>query len=175
MNFSIIACVDAKNGLGKNNTIPWHLKADFKHFAEITTTAVDNKINAVIMGKNTWASLPEKYRPLPGRINIVLSPEPITLPAGVLTFTNLEKALDWCEKNHNIDQVFIGGGGYLYSASIIHPACEKIYLTKLEQDFNCQVFFPEIPKNFILIFESPTQTEGDINFKYQVWEKKSRF
>ena len=70
----IIAAIDKNNGLGINNTIPWHLSADLKYFKKITTeVTAANKQNAVIMGRKTWDSIPDKYKPLPERLNIVLT------------------------------------------------------------------------------------------------------
>ena len=74
MNFNLIVATDLNGGIGKNNQIPWHYKEDMQYFKSVTTdTSSINKINAVIMGRNTWDSLPEKYKPLPNRINVILS------------------------------------------------------------------------------------------------------
>lgn len=71
---NIIVAVDSKMGIGKNNAVPWHLPEEYKHFQRQTKATKDpNRRNAVIMGRKCWESIPEKFRPLRNRINVVLS------------------------------------------------------------------------------------------------------
>lgn len=70
---TIIVAATVSNGIGKNGTLPWHLPKDLKYFAQATSTAPEGMQNAVIMGRNTWESIPVKYRPLKGRLNVVVS------------------------------------------------------------------------------------------------------
>ncbi|MDP2705699.1 MAG: dihydrofolate reductase [bacterium] len=159
-NFSIIAAIDKNNGIGKKNGLPWYLKKDMRHFAEITT---GDGQNAVIMGSNTWRSLPEKYRPLPRRLNIVLSFEKMTdLPEGVLNFQSLEEALADL-KQKNIQEIFVIGGGQIFAAAINHPNCAKLYLTEVAADFDCDIFFPPIPPIF-----QKTASQKDEDNGYQL-------
>ncbi len=80
--FSIIVAIDEQRGIGKANSLPWHIKADMQHFKEITTKTQDpNKLNACIMGRNTWESIPKNFRPLPDRVNIILSRKPSPQPS----------------------------------------------------------------------------------------------
>jgi dihydrofolate reductase len=77
----IAVAVDDNFGIGKHNTLVWHFKKEMQYFKNLTTKTLDqNKKNIVMMGKNTWLSLPEKARPLSGRKNIVLSFDEIELP-----------------------------------------------------------------------------------------------
>lgn len=168
MNFSIIAACDSNRGIGINNSLPWHLKADLKHFSETTIGAGNN---AVVMGLNTWKSLPEKFRPFKERLNVVLSLEPKkNLPNGTLNFQSLDQALEELSKK-NLDEIFIGGGAYLYKIAIAHPACAKIYLTEINGAFECDTFFPEIPACFKKIEASPENEENGIKFRFCVYEK----
>lgn len=166
-NFSIIAAVDEKRGIGKKNGLPWYLKKDLKNFAEIT---VGGGQNAVIMGSNTWRSLPEKYRPLPKRLNVVLSFEKIAgLPDNVLNFQSLDEALNVLEEK-NIQEAFVIGGGQIFAAAINHPAYAKLYLTEVGGDFNCDIFFPAIPPAFRKTASRQDEENGyQINFT--VYEK----
>ena len=74
-NFSLVVAATQKGGIGLKNDLPWpKLKGDMSFFRDLTSTCDDeNKMNAVILGRKTWESIPTKFRPLPGRINIVLS------------------------------------------------------------------------------------------------------
>ena len=77
IKFSLVVAMDEERGIGKQGTLAWRLPADLKHFKEITTEVKDmKKQNAVIMGRKTWESLPEKFRPLPQRLNIVVTTQP---------------------------------------------------------------------------------------------------
>lgn len=166
--FSIIAAIDKKNGIGKKNALPWYFKKDLKHFAEITTGVGRN---AVIMGRNTWLSLPEKYRPLPKRLNIVLSFEKISdLPADVLNCQSLDEALEICEEK-NIEDVFVIGGGQIFVFVINHPACAKLYLTEVAGDFDCDIFFPPIPANFRKLPDGLIEEENGHRLEFSIYEK----
>jgi len=168
MTFSIIAAVDQKLGIGLNNRLPWRLKADLKHFSEIT---IGHKNNAVIMGLNTWKSLPKKYRPLPDRLNAVLSKEPITDSLNnALNFQSLDAALAELEKKQ-VEEIFIIGGGMLYASAITHPDCRKLYLTEILKTFDCDTFFPAIPPKFKKIQINDNQEENGIPFRFAVYEK----
>lgn len=71
---NIIVAMDSRGGIGKNGKLPWKLPKDMAYFHKLTTTTVDpKKINAVLMGRKNWESIPSKFRPLKGRINVVLS------------------------------------------------------------------------------------------------------
>lgn len=73
---TIIVAATKANGIGINNSLPWHLPKDMKYFSQVTSNAADGQQNAVIMGRKTWESIPKKHRPLSNRYNIVLSRNP---------------------------------------------------------------------------------------------------
>ncbi len=163
--FNIIAAVDSKMGIGKNNTIPWRLPNEMKYFQDVTTA---NENNVVIMGRNTWESIPANRRPLKNRINIVLSRnENYQVPDGVLVFKSLDEVLS----DLNLLDVFIIGGAQIYNEAISHPLCKKIYLTQIEQDFRCDTFFPLIPNYFKEISRSTKITEKGIDYRYLIYER----
>ena len=160
MNFSIISALDKNRGIGNKNGLPWHLPADLKHFSETTKGA------AVIMGRKTWDSLPEKYRPLPGRLNIVVSRSEVPLPEGTLLAHSLDEALTLVESTR---KAFVIGGAMLYAEAIQHPACNELLLTEIEGQFDCDAFFSEIPTRF----KRTTATQGEennIKFQFAVWK-----
>ncbi|MEK7496519.1 MAG: dihydrofolate reductase [Patescibacteria group bacterium] len=171
MTFSIIAAVDKKLGIGLKNALPWRLKGDMDHFKQITVNTASDKQNAVIMGSNTWASLPEKFRPLPERLNVVLSWQPLDLPAGVLFGSSLDNALEQLSNRADINEVFVIGGARVYAEAINHPACVKIYLTEIDSVFECDTFFPKLPVEFVKKQESELVKENNINYKFAVYAK----
>ncbi|MCR4338144.1 MAG: dihydrofolate reductase [Candidatus Omnitrophica bacterium] len=169
--FSLIVAVDQKFGIGKDGLLPWSLPGELKHFKNITTTTKDpQKKNVVIMGRRTWESLPEKFRPLPQRINIVLSrQEKIEFPEGVRKFIQLEDALEYCEQNlqGRIENIFIIGGAQVFQQSMAYPACSQIHLTRIHQDFHCDTFFPQDFSHFRKISDSETMVEKGIPYSFE--------
>lgn len=160
MNFSIISGLDQNRGIGKNNGLPWHLSADLKHFAATT------KGGTVIMGRKTWESLPEQYRPLKERLNIVVSRNDVQLPEGTLLAHSLDEALTLADPNR---KAFVIGGATLYAEAIRHSACNELLLTEIEGTFDCDAFFPEIPARFKRIQAIPGEENG-IKFEFAVWK-----
>ncbi len=187
MKFSIIAACDKNRGIGKNNDLPWRLRKDLAHFQEVTLRTQDpSKQNVIMMGLNTWISLPENRRPLDGRLNVVLSRdvEKYTYEESEIeamfedgkqkepvVFSSLDSAFDWIGERDDIENVFIIGGGSLYAFTINHPECEKVYLTEIEQEFDCDVFFPEIPEGFEEIERSDMVEEDGVTYTFATYEK----
>jgi len=168
--FSIIVAFDSQYVIGKNGQLPWRLSQDLKHFKEITTTTIDPaKKNIVIMGRKTWDSLPQKYRPLPGRLNLVLSQKGnlknLNLPIGVFCVQNLDDALASVSISV-IENVFVIGGAQIYALALAHPLCQKLYVTHVKGDFGCDAFFPPISKDFLPISASESYQEGGIEFQF---------
>jgi len=153
MKFSIIAAADEKMGIGIGNRLPWRLKGDLKYFSDVTTIAAEGKLNAVIMGRKTWESLPESSRPLKGRVNVVLSRNEVDIPGDAILGSSLDDAFEKISARGDIDKVFIIGGASLYAEALNHPECENIFLTEVTGEFNCDAFFPVIPMG---VFEKRT-------------------
>ncbi len=154
MKFSLIVAIDKCNGIGKNGVLPWHLKNDLAFFKETTTKTKTKKKNAVIMGRYTWESIPEKYRPLPGRINIIIS-QNTTLTQNAFIFKNLEEAVEFA--SGEAEEVFVIGGARLYQECLKWVEMVKaIYITEITRSFDCDKFFPKeeylqfFPKKVVL-------------------------
>lgn len=171
--FSIIVAFDSQYGIGKNNQIPWHLPSDLKHFKEITTQVSNPaKKNALIMGRKTWESLPAKFRPLPGRVNMVLSKQGgLNLPADVLCASSLEDALEKLSALKDIESIFVMGGAQIYAEAINHPACQKLQVTHVQGEYACDAFFPPITARFMLISASEEGVENGIHFHFSDYLK----
>jgi dihydrofolate reductase len=127
---TLIAAV-ARNGvIGQDNRLPWHLPADLKHFKALTTG------HAVIMGRKTWESLPEKFRPLPGRQNIVVTRNAAYRADGAVVVTSLPAALAAAAG----DEAFVIGGAELYRAAL--PLAARLQLTEIDADYAGDTWFP---------------------------------
>ena len=165
--FAIIVAFDSQYGIGKKGQLPWELPSDLKHFKEITSNVSrPGKKNAVIMGRKTWDSLPPKFRPLPGRVNLVLSKErKLNLPAEVLCAQGLEEALSELSTSI-IENIFVIGGAQIYAQAINHPLCQKIYVTHVQGDYSCDAFFPPISREFFPISASEQHQEKSIGFQF---------
>jgi dihydrofolate reductase len=121
----------AKNGvIGVNNTLPWHLPEDLKHFKNTTLGC------PIIMGRNTWVSL---GRPLPGRRNIVVSRNPEFKAEGAETFTSLEDAIDACS---DVEKAFIIGGAQIYDEALMYV--DKLIITEVDIEIDGDAFFPDV-------------------------------
>lgn len=174
--FSIIVAVDKKNGIGKDGKIPWALPSDMKHFKAMTTeTSSSGKTNAVIMGRKTWESLPEKWRPLPHRLNVVLTQDKnYSVPSNVVKSQGLDEALrvlDSKEYQKTVDKIFVIGGANVYAQALVHPRCQRVYLTVIDKEFGCDAFFPEWKQNFKKAECSDLLVENDIKYFFAVYER----
>ena len=128
---SIIVAIAENNAIGKDNKLLWHLPEDLKRFKRITEG------HKVIMGKNTFFSLPK--RPLPGRCNIVLTDKQEEQIDGCQMAYSIDDVLEQCDANQ---ENFILGGGSVYRQFL--PIAQKLYLTKVQAAFEAETFFPEI-------------------------------
>lgn len=173
MHFSIIVAHDERRGIGKAGTIPWRLGADMKHFARVTKAVQDPaKQNAVIMGRKTWESLPEKFRPLPGRKNIVLTRnDAYAVPEDVVVVTSLEDALARAESMDDVESVFVIGGGQIYVEALARAECKKAYITEVGGSYDCDTLFPEYRDYFPTVTELGAGEENSIHYIFILYER----
>lgn len=174
LRFSIIAAADQEMGIGVNNTLPWRLPGDLQYFSDVTTEASEGMRNAVIMGRKTWESLPEKHRPLKGRLNVVLSRGTVNLPENVLLEHSLDEALQRVNDLDGIEHIFVIGGANIYAQAIEHPQCEKIYLTEVLNTFACDAFFPSFSEDdFPLLSRSKKYNENALEYCFAVFRNNN--
>lgn len=134
MTTSIIVAIAKNNAIGKDNKLLWYLPNDLKHFKEVTTG------HTVIMGRKTFDSV---GKPLPKRRNIVVTRQPITIE-GCEVVSSIEAALALCAGE---EEVFIVGGAEIYRQAL--HLTNRIYLTRVDQDFDGDTFFPKLdPKEW---------------------------
>lgn len=137
--------------MGVNGGMPWRLSPDLRYFKEMTIGC------PVIMGRGTWDSMPEKFRPLPGRENIIVSRNPDFMPDGAKSFTSINDAISyayqWIEnKNHTncIDlpkdgvAIWISGGGSIFKEIINSNIVDAAYVTQIDFRVNADTFAPNI-------------------------------
>ena len=166
---NIIVAATKNMGIGLENKLPWHLKNELKYFKRKT---VGNYNNLIVMGKNTWLSLPTK--PLPLRYNCVLSTSLNNVPKDTIVVSNKKEFESFVSKS-NFSKIWIIGGESIYKQFIHEDYVKNIYLTQIYNDFKCDTFFPEIPENFYLKRQSSMKVENNINYKYKLFSRKNIF
>ena len=131
MKLSLIAAVARNGAIGRDNELLWKESADQKHFAATT------RGHAVIMGRRTWESLPPRFRPLPGRRNIVVTRSAGFDAPGAETAESLDAAL---QRLADVPRVFVIGGAQLYAQAL--PRVDEMVLTEIDADLDGDVHFP---------------------------------
>ncbi|MFQ5597401.1 MAG: dihydrofolate reductase [Nitrospiria bacterium] len=169
IDFSIVAAIDAERGIGKAGRLPWHLPGDLKHFKAVTcATESAHQQNAVIMGRKTWQSIPERFRPLPGRINLVLSRQiGLHLPEGVVSADSLQGALNLlgtAPLKDKLHRIFVIGGEAVFKRALQSDRCQALYVTHIESSFDCDTFFPPFELQFKRIAASDVREEHRVRY-----------
>lgn len=132
---TLVAAVARDGAIGRDNTLLWHIPEDMARFKAVTAG------KPVVMGRKTWDSLPAKFRPLPGRRNLVISRSVTALP-GAEVFTSLDAALDACTE----PEVCIIGGSDIYALAL--PRADKLALTEVDAAFpDADKHFPVWPRD----------------------------
>lgn len=143
--FSLIAALGRSRQLGKAGQLLWHLPDDMQRFKALTMG------HPVIMGSRTWESLPERFRPLSGRTNIVVSDLPVFKAQGAIVVHSLEDARAAAARAEGADEIFAIGGGMLYASAL--PFAKRLYLTLVDDDAEGDVFFPPYENDFKIVSE----------------------
>jgi dihydrofolate reductase len=129
----LVAAVAANGVIGRDNGLVFRHPADAKHFRDTTMGA------PVIMGRKTWESLPPKFRPLPGRRNLVVTRQAAYAAEGAETVPSLDAAL---ARAAGVPRVFVIGGGELYAQAL--PRAQRLEITEVQADLPGDVRFPAI-------------------------------
>jgi dihydrofolate reductase len=167
--FACVVAADDLRGIGDGGDLPWpRLRGDLAHFRRLTTETRDGaRQNAVIMGRVTWASIPERFRPLPGRINIIVS-RAVTVNDGVVVAPGLNQALAaGCALG--AESLFVVGGAQLYAAAILDARCRAIYYTRISGSYACDRFFPPFEAAFHRDLDEAGGDEGGAHFRFERW------
>ncbi|MDC3333022.1 dihydrofolate reductase [bacterium] len=128
--YSLIVATDNNGGIGKDGKIPWTFPADMQMFKLKTTGSI------VVMGRKTWESIPTKYKPLPGRKNVVITHNTnYIVPPKVNVFHTFPECVQWLNSQNT--NVFIIGGKTVYDWFMKHNLIKDVCLTVIHQDFKC--------------------------------------
>jgi dihydrofolate reductase len=133
---SVVAAVARGGVIGRDDDLPWHVPEDARRFRELTMG------HPVVMGRRTWDSLPERFRPLPGRRNVVVTRNPTWEAAGAERAGSLDDALDLLE---GAPQVFVIGGGEVYAAAL--PLADELLLTEIDLEVDGDTLFPSFDRD----------------------------
>tara|TARA_B100001094_G_scaffold319286_1_gene363896 strand:- start:157 stop:1494 length:1338 start_codon:yes stop_codon:yes gene_type:complete len=127
---NIIVCVDCSYGISKNRTIPWNVKEDLENFKKITSNCETHKRNVLIVGKNTFESLPKS-------LQMSHDKHRLTIQVSRSSSNTIDKVIEDCNKDENIDKIFICGGSDIYQYAINNLQIDAVYMTKLKNSFDC--------------------------------------
>ena len=171
MSISLIAAIGKKRELGSKGNLVWHSKEDMKYFRETTAG------HPVLMGRKTFESLPKL---LPGRLHLVVTREAkpeffkehdLPADAPVKIIHNLGEVLEDYNSPEETDELFVIGGGTIYAQAI--DACQKLYLTEINQTFpEADTFFPEFDQQKYTREVVKTGKDGKTTYEFVIYTKK---
>ena len=158
MSVTIVVAV-ARNGvIGADGGLPWHLPDELRLFKETTLGHV------LVMGRRTYESLPERFRPLPNRRNLVLSTDPAYAAPGAEVFPSLASALAACSGD-----CFVIGGGATYAEAL--SVADRVYATEIDAEIDGDTFFPELSSAWRRVEASGPEVENGHAFRFCTYER----
>ncbi|KAI4295498.1 hypothetical protein L6164_035540 [Bauhinia variegata] len=175
--YQVVVAATREMGIGKDGKLPWRLPTDLKFFKEITLTTSDTaKKNAVLMGRKTWESIPPENRPLPGRLNVVLTRSgrfDIATAENVVICGSMSSALELLASSPyslSIEKVFVIGGGEIFREALNAPGCDAIHITEIETSIECDTFMPPIDSDvFQTWYSSFPRVENNIRYSFTTY------
>ena len=176
-NFSVLVACTLKNGIGIEGKMAWYIKEDLNMFQKKTTNQV------VVMGRNTFLSLPASQRPLKNRINIVVSRSWLKMenkdqqPENVIVVNCLNDALKHAKDFYSDREIFVIGGSHLYETAFDHFACKDIYLTQVFDDIACTVFMQPFDSSKFEIMDpiqpiQKSESKGNLTYQMRHYQRK---
>ncbi|MBI2196956.1 dihydrofolate reductase [Candidatus Daviesbacteria bacterium] len=158
---SIIAAIDEKRGLGKNNDLLFRIPEDLKRFRRLT------KGHPIIMGRKTFESI---GRPLPNRTNIVITRDKNYNVPNIIIVHSLKEALQQAQSKPSNEEIFIIGGGQIFAQAL--PLVQKLYLTLVEGDYGADTFFPDYSE-FKKVVRKQTRESGWYKYTFLDLERQT--
>lgn len=160
MTLSLIFARAANGVIGKNDTLPWHLPEDLAHFKRLTNGW------PVIMGRKTWDSLPPKFRPLPGRTNIVVTRQAGWRAEGAEVAPSVEAAISLANK---AQQIWVIGGAQIYA--LTEPLADRIEVTEIAQDFEGDAYAPQLGPEWRVAAREDHVSANGMKFSFITYQK----
>ncbi|QNP48157.1 dihydrofolate reductase [Diaphorobacter aerolatus] len=155
----------ADNGIiGKDGVMPWHLPEDLAHFKELTQG------RPVIMGRKTWDSLPERFRPLPDRLNIVVTRQEVWQDEGAKPATSLEDALEIASQS--ADTAWVMGGAQIYAQAL--PLAQRVEVTEIHQAFDGDVQAPSLGPEWKETARTDHVGANGLPFSFVTYEREAQ-
>jgi dihydrofolate reductase len=152
----------ARNGvIGKDNQMPWHLPEDLAHFKRVTLG------QPVIMGRKTWDSLPVRFRPLPGRLNIVVTRQSDWQAEGALKASSIKEAMRLCG---DVADAWIMGGAEIYRQA--EPLASTAVVTEIDAEFEGDAFAPELGERWQEVKRESHVTASGLSFSFVTYQHK---
>lgn len=167
MTISLIAALSKNRVIGINNDLPWRLPDDMKYFFQTT------KAHTVIMGRKNYDSLPEKFRPLPNRVNIVVTRQKNFNAPGCTIVNSLESGIELANTG-NEEEVFNIGGAEMFKLGM--PFTQRMYLTEIQTELTGDTYFPEVNKSNwkeTSRIHHPTDERHAFAFDFVVYDRKA--
>ena len=166
MKTSLIVAVSQNNVIGKDNDLIWHLPKDMKFFKETTQG------HFVIMGRKNFESIPHKYRPLPHRTNVIVTRQAAYEAEGCVIVNSIEEGIKKAKEAMD-SEPFIIGGGEIYRLALENKLVNRIYLTRLQKDFEGDTFFPKLSEDWNLISSEKHKADENhiCDYHFEVYEK----
>ena len=160
MRIALIYARAANGVIGKNGALPWHLAEDMAHFKQLTQGC------PVVMGRKTWDSLPPRFRPLPGRTNIVVTRQPDWNENGAQRTSSLREALQLCE---NSAQVWIIGGAQIYAQAL--PLADELVVTEIDADFDGDAHAPALSAEWREVARDPVVAASGLRLAFVTYRQ----
>ena len=168
MKIMMIVAMDEQGIIGKDETLPWKLSNDLKRFKKLT---ISDGFNAVVMGRKTWESLPNEFRPLPERLNIVMSRDTKWSDDGAEIALYPGRAIEIAYAN-GCDELWIIGGSQIYELYLTHV--EEIHVTRVHTKNSGNISFPDLDwLNWTeeIIEEISRDSKNEYDTTYSIWRK----
>jgi len=166
MIISLIAAISENNVIGKDNRLIWHLPADIRFFMETTTG------HHIVTGRKNYESIPEKFRPLKNRTNIIVTRQKDYVAEGAIIVHSLQEAIHYAE-THGEDELFVIGGGEIYQQCL--PEADRLYITEVKASFDGDTYFPTYnPHEWIELDRKhhPKDERHEFEFDFVILERK---